>query len=341
MRNNNFDFLRFIFAFVVLLVHMSILSENQELLFFQHYLSSYISVTAFFIISGYLIAQSYKETSTIGRYLLKRAARLLPAYLFVVIASAIFLSIISTQPAAEYFTNRQLYKYLFANITFQNYLQPCLPGVFSSNVAGCDVNGALWTLKIEVAFYITLPFVIYIAGKFRNKIMFFLSIYFLSVLYKLGLEYAGKILYNEYVTFLSRQLPGFYSYFISGVLIYYYKNLFIANKNWLLLIGLISYLIEKSWGWEFLSPFSLAIIVFWFAFSLKWLHNFAKFGDFSYGTYIYHYPIINLAVYFGVFEKYNTLVASFMVVLSILIISFFSWHLLEKPFLQRVRKTYT
>lgn len=338
MRNNNFDFLRFFFAFIVLLVHLSILSGIKEIEFIRHYLSSYISVTAFFIISGYLIAKSYVETSNLSRYFLKRAARLLPAYVFVIMASAMFLSVISSQSLSEYFSNSQFYRYLFANLTFQNYLQPCLPGVFDSNVFGCDVNGALWTLKIEVAFYLTLPFVIYFGNKLKNKFVFFISIYLLSILYKLGFEYIGEKYQLHQLTFLSRQLPGFYSYFISGVMIYYLKKPFLENKNKLVIIAFIAFLTERHFGSEIFTPMSLSVLVFYVAFSFRWLNNFAKFGDISYGVYIYHYPIINMAVYFGLFNSLNVIISSSIVVLIIILISFISWHLLEKPFLQKVRR---
>ena len=129
---NNCNFLRFILAFIVLLGHLIIITNHTELSYFKGYFNTYISVTGFFCISGYLIGKSFSETSSLKLYFTKRAARILPAYIFVVILSALLLSPLSTLSFSNYFTSIDLYKYLIANLFFLNFLHPDLPGIFTS-----------------------------------------------------------------------------------------------------------------------------------------------------------------------------------------------------------------
>ena len=74
----------------------------------------------------------------------------------VILVSAFLFSFISVNSFNDYFYNTQFWNYLLANLSFQNYIEPCLPGVFESNKI-CAINGALWTIKIEEAFYLLVP----------------------------------------------------------------------------------------------------------------------------------------------------------------------------------------
>ena len=116
MNKNNFDFLRFLFAFVVILSHIIDLSLYPDFLFLKKFFDTHLSVTGFFIISGFLIAGSYVKTQNIRKYFVKRAKRLLPAYLFIITFCAILFSIFSSYNLSEYFLNSMLYKYFFANL---------------------------------------------------------------------------------------------------------------------------------------------------------------------------------------------------------------------------------
>ncbi|MBJ7429314.1 MAG: acyltransferase, partial [Bacteroidia bacterium] len=156
MNKNNFDFLRFLFAFIVVLSHIIDLSQFHLFLPFKRYFDSHLSVTAFFIISGFLIAGSYIKTNNIKQYFTKRAKRLLPAYIFVIVFSFFFFSFFSELNFLQYFSSPVLYKYLLANLFFTNFIQPCLPGVFDNNLL-CTINGALWTIKVEVMLYFCIP----------------------------------------------------------------------------------------------------------------------------------------------------------------------------------------
>lgn len=339
MKHNNFNFLRFYFAFVVVIGHLIEISGIQSFQKFAPFFKTYISVTSFFCISGYLITSSYLNTSSLKDYFKKRAARLLPAYIFVILVSAVFLSFLSTYPFSTYFTHPSFFKYLISNLTFLNFIQPCLPGVFQNDFTSCSVNGALWTLKIEVSFYLIIPILLYYLNKVKKKYCLLIVIYICSVAYRIFFEYLSTVQSNEFFTFLSRQLPGFMSYFVSGIALYYYFEVFIRNKNILLIFGLTIFIGERLMSLEILTPLALSIIVFYTAFSFKPLNSFAKKTDVSYGIYIFHYPIMKIASHYGLFEKYNPLVISILIIFCVLIISFLSWHIIEKQFLKKSHST--
>jgi len=339
MKQNNFNFLRFYFAFIVVIGHLIEISYFKPFLKLSPYFSTYISVTGFFCISGFLISRSYLNTPNLKDYLKKRAARLLPAYVFIIFSCALFLSFLSKYSISEYFTNPLLYKYLAANLTFLNFIQPCLPGVFTNNAASCAVNGALWTLKIEVSFYLIIPVLLYLTKKIRLKQLLFIGIYLMSVLYRNFFEYLSNLPGIEYYSIIARQLPGFMSYFVCGIALNYYFEFFIQNKKTLVLFGLLIFILERILGIEFLTPLALSVIVFFVAFSFKRLNNFAKHGDISYGIYIFHYPIMKIASEFGYFEKYNPVVVSITIVLLVLFVGYASWHLIEKRFLKITHST--
>jgi peptidoglycan/LPS O-acetylase OafA/YrhL len=339
MKQNNFNFLRFYFAFVVVIGHLIEVSHINAFQKFAPYFSTYISVTGFFCISGFLISRSYLNTSNLKDYFRKRAARLLPAYLFIILTCAFFLSLLSKYSFSEYFTHPLFYKYLAANLTFLNFIQPCLPGVFLNNAASCAVNGALWTLKIEVSFYLIIPFLLYFTKKIRLKHLLFIGIYFLSVIYRNLFEHLSNLHGVEYYSVIARQLPGFMSYFVCGIALYYYFEFFIQNKKTLFVFGIFVFILERRIGVEFMTPLALSIIVFFIAFSFRPLNNFAKHGDISYGIYIFHYPILKIVSDLGFFEKFNPYLVSSIFIVLVLIVGYTSWHLIEKRFLKITHST--
>ena len=284
-----------------------------------------------------MICKSYSQSKSLKEYFVKRASRLLPAYIFVVSLCAILLSFQSVYSFSAYFSDAGFYKYLLANFTFLNFLHPNLPGVFTSAGVTPDVNGALWTLKVEVAFYLSLPVIYTLFRKTNKKIYFLITLYFLSVIYSNSLEYLALAKNNTSFSTLAHQLPGFISYFVAGIAVYYYFDEYIKRKNQLLFLGIVFIAIDKMIGYEVLMPMGLALIVFFFAFSFKKINYFAKFGDISYGIYVFHYPIIKLFTAWGLFTKYNPYLISIVVITIVLTTGFLSWHLIEKRFLSRTR----
>ena len=328
-KDNNFDLLRFVFAFTVLLVHSYAISGQPELSF-VNYLSSDLAVKSFFVISGFLITMSYEQTNNIQLYLAKRLRRILPAYVFVVVACAFGLALLTNMPLNEYFSFSWI-KYLVSNLLFLNFLQPTLPGVFESNRLPA-VNGALWTLKIEMMFYLSLPLIIWFlrkVGIFRGII--FLYIFSLVYVYVMGLmiqTYGG--IYVE----LERQLPGQLTYFLSGTALYYFYGRFVQNSALIFCVALLAYATEHFYAIEILKPLALAAIVIHLGCIAKSLGNFGKYGDMSYGVYIYHFTVLQIFVALGLFGN-SPLAILGVIVLIVCGLSLLSWHFIEKPFLAK------
>ena len=334
-RENCFDFLRFAFAFNVVLGHLTVIAVFPQLAQYQFAFDTYLSVTGFFVISGFLIAQSY-ERSTLKSYFVKRAKRLLPAYWFVVIACAFGLVAFSSLPASEYYFSKDWWAYLGANMCFLNFLHPSLPGVFEHPLINdASVNPALWTLKIEVGFYLIIPLLIYGIRKCKQPWIILLVIYVLAVIYRVGLHTYGEHTQRDMFVFLARQLPGFMSYFAVGMAGYMYKEQFLRTKSYWIIPAVILFAVEYYFGLEIAKPLCWGIIVLWCAYSLPALNNFAKYGDISYGIYIYHGPLLKILLSLGVFTTIGIWQASLLYIACVLIVGFASWHLLENRFLKR------
>ncbi|MBQ0799722.1 MAG: acyltransferase [Porticoccaceae bacterium] len=330
LKKNNFDLLRLLFAGTVLLVHAHQLSGFQQLGIISSVLSSAVAVKAFFVVSGFLIFMSFERTDTISAYAKKRICRIYPAYFTVVILCALSLIAVSSENIGDYFSFVWI-KYVFSNLTFLNFLQPTLPGVFDTNNMSA-VNGALWTLKIEAMFYLTVPVFVFLFRKFSH-LPVLIFVYCSSVSYAEVLavvaERTGSGIYVE----LARQLPGQLSYFMAGAFIYYFLPLFERRAGYFLTAATLVLLINMFFPLLILEPLALAIVVVFFGLFL-YLGNFGKYGDFSYGIYILHFPIIQLLIYSNWFHE-----SPWYFLMAVIVIttgsSIAMWHLVEKRFLIR------
>jgi peptidoglycan/LPS O-acetylase OafA/YrhL len=330
LSKNNFDLLRLLFAGTVCLVHAYELSGEKQLKWIEAVLSSKVAVEAFFVVSGFLIFMSYERSSSILTYASKRVRRIYPAYFAVVMLCALLLWSASSLDMEHYFSLEWL-KYVIANLAFLNSIQPTLPGVFEGNRLS-EVDGALWTLKIEVMFYAAVPFIVYLFRRF-GRFPVLVTLYFLSVAYASFMailaERTGSGLYVE----LARQLPGQLAYFVAGAFFYYHLPLFERHLRYFVAFASLALLINWFQPIQPIEPFAIAAAVAFFGVFL-YVGNFGKYGDFSYGVYILHFPIIQLLLYANWFKgaPYYYLGA---VILTTLIGAVAMWHLVEKWFLLR------
>jgi peptidoglycan/LPS O-acetylase OafA/YrhL len=330
LTRNNFDLLRLLFAGTVGLVHSYELSGYQQLGWIVSILSSAVAVKAFFVVSGFLIFMSFERSSSLGSYARKRICRIYPAYFTVVMLCAIFLVAVSSKSIEDYFSLAWI-KYLVANLSFLNFLQPTLPGVFESNKIAA-VNGALWTLKIEAMFYLAVPLFVFLMRRF-SRLPILILVYCASVAYAvLFAAVAARSGSGAYME-LGRQLPGQLSYFMAGAALYYFLPLFERRIGYFLLAAALILVANMSFPLPLLEPFALATVVVFFGLFL-YAGNFGKYGDFSYGFYILHFPVIQLVLHAGWFREspWYFLLAVMLITTTAAIAM---WHLVEKRFLLR------
>jgi len=328
---NNFDLLRFSFAAIVFLVHAYRLTGNDDLAFFSRFLSSDLAVECFFVVSGFLIFMSYEYSPTLRTYFEKRVRRIYPAYFVVVVLCAVLGAMVSEHAFSAYFLSPDLYRYLAANLVFLNFLHPTLPGVFVENPL-VAVNGALWTLKIEVMFYLSVPLLVW----FFRKIGLWQGLslaYLASCAYFYLMSVAAARHGGVYVE-LQRQLPGQLMYFIAGGALYYYFDSLMNYWKWLLLAAIAFFLIEYAYHPGMFDAAMVGIGVVYLACKFPYMGNFGKYGDFSYGVYILHFPILQVFVALHLFDG-----ASFspMLLATVLVLSSacLMWHGVEKPMLNK------
>jgi peptidoglycan/LPS O-acetylase OafA/YrhL len=330
LSRNNFDLLRLLFAGTVCLVHCHELSGLPQLGALTRFLSSAVAVKSFFVISGFLIFMSCERSSSFTRYAGKRVRRIYPAYATVIVVAAFSLVAVSNESVATYFSLEWL-RYLLANLFFLNFLQPTLPGVFEGNRMAA-INGALWTLKIEVLFYLSVPLFILLFKRFGRLTVIFAG-YGLSIVYALTCahlaERSGLALYEQ----LGRQLPGQLSYFLAGAFFYYYLP-WLERRPGQFLVPALLLLVDRTFlPMPVLEPFALATTVVVLAFFGPVIRA-GRYGDFSYGVYILHFPLIQLLWHDGRLNDSPWLFLSVAVVLTVAS-AILLWHGVEKRFLLR------
>lgn len=163
-RDNNFNCIRFIAAFLVLLSHSFILptgKENADPLYAPLGMSfGSIAVDIFFATSGFLVTGSLLARKNILEFVWARVLRIYPA----LVAAVLFCSLIvgayfTTLSTPAFFANPDTYKFIYKNISLLLGLKLTLPGVFDNVPYASIVNGSLWTLPWEIKMYIVLAVV--------------------------------------------------------------------------------------------------------------------------------------------------------------------------------------
>lgn len=322
---NNFDFLRLIFASSVLVFHMVVLTSIWPGAPLENTLArlAELSIQGFFVISGALVYGSFLNSKELGNYFNKRVRRLYPAYAVIILVPAIISLLISGQLV-------QVLKYVGANLIFMNFLEPNLPGLFEDHRHSA-VNGALWTLKIEVMFYLALPVLGWLLTKAGSLKWALLAVIYIGaeiwrgVIPDLDMPYAAQI---------GRQLPGQMSFFVVGMTLWMVRQKAQDNAIKLWLIGIALLMGSLMPYLETIRPLAVGALVAGIAYAPGLSLKAARWGDISYGVYITHFPIINGLIALGVFAVNPWLgiaLSGVIVVFSSLLM----WRFVERPFLRR------
>ncbi len=288
--DSNFTILRLLLAVLVVLGHYQQLNGVVAAPWPFSYAAT--AVDCFFVVSGYLISASFDRDSDLRRFYIRRVFRIYPLYAVIIVAQAGIL--VMLQPAGSTVAPMALVRYLIANATFANFLQRNLgEGGVLSVLHFATLNPSVWTLKVEFGFYLILP-LIWVATE-RLGWYLLLAIFLASAGYQWGLNHAG------YVEF-ARQLPGQLQFFVLGIAAYRLRGwpALSTPAAWALAVGsAVTITAMHHDHIPLLYPVVVAVLVYVVALKLPPL---AIRTDISYGVYLLHAPLIQVALLLGLYR---------------------------------------
>ena len=165
--------------------------------------------------------------------------------------------------------------------------------------------------------------------------MILVSLYFLSQFYWFFLD---SVLNKP---LLAKQLPGYLSYFVTGIILFLNFKFVLEHKIKIVVIAIMLLLLPSfiDLNMNLFYPFAFGTVIVITAFSLPFLNNFGKYGDFTYGMYIYHFPIIQIFKQYNLFEKNNPTIMAISVLFITFSFAVFSWFVIERRFLDRFKQS--
>ncbi|HTQ32918.1 MAG TPA: acyltransferase, partial [Stellaceae bacterium] len=297
-RANNFDFLRLAAALSVIFSHSWLIAygtqRTEPLVWATHNQCSLglVGVFVFFVISGYLVTESFCRNPKPGGFVLRRATRIYPGLVVNGLAIAFVLGpIVTTLPLAAYLADPKLRAF----IGDYALLWPgplALPGVlFADTTVGNLVNGAFWTLVFEVMMYATVLILGLVRGLRLSTALALLLIGIAAIWWdeRWSLSWLGYL--RGWLWMLSHFAAGMVMYFLRGRIVFrwYYA-----------LLALVPWIVTSQFG-EFITFFapSCGYLTLYAATARPWprLDYARRTGDLSYGIYIYGWPCEQLVMW--------------------------------------------
>ncbi len=344
--------LRF-FAFFLVFLHHTNFNESPIIKYISN--SGRISVSFFFVLSGFLITYIllYEKTTTktisLRNFFARRILRIWPLYYAMILLA--------------YLTPHLL---IFLNLPFSNYgYEPnWLVSVsflenykmmFSHNNPNVSPLGIMWSLCIEEHFYILWGLVLFFLPVKKMPLLIVLSIITanLSRFTYIRLGFAPSDIFSNIDYFAYGAIPAYIFIFRQDIL-RRIETIPLTIKYFILVstIAIVFILPNISFSWLYmLSPFLLGILFSTvILFTLTPSNNIyindsrilSRLGIYTYGLYLYHTIIINFLLQIRSSLPFEisllaTVILSFIISL---LISIVSYHVFEKQFLKLKRYFY-
>ncbi len=328
--SNNFQLLRFLTALTVAATHCLwvIYGEFPQAQWPLDILMqiSHCGICIFFGLSGYLITASLIKRPNLLRYSVSRLLRLCPLLCLVAILTAFVLGpLISSASFAHYYSDWRLWAYVPA--TTLAYPDMTLPGVFTTLPDANEVNISIWTLRYELTAYGIMGL---IAG------LGLLTSRFLWVWVMLALVGYGAV---SFTTNLRTEIAfidhgsRFGFAFLIGLILFRFQNKIPLN---LLGVSLVIGLAVATNHSPYMEPFRILALTYtaiWFGLKPKgFIRAYNNVGDYSYGIFVFHWPIAQTILQLQPEITYLELVYTALPLsLGLAVIT---WHGVEAPFLR-------
>ena len=326
-RHNNFDTLRLLAATAVIFSHAFLLATGRQdseplmVLTGGQTILGVVGVFVFFVISGYLVTQSWERAPSLPRFALKRGLRIYPGLAACILVLTFGLGpVITSLPLGDYLSSYGTYDFLIANLLLHTD-HNSLPNVwFTARDLGHILDGPLWSLPVEVAMYVM------VAALGATRL---LRVPVLVALLGVGLLAIVLDASNWRDWDFTGSVLWLMAFFVMGMLLQRLPRDRVLDGR-IALIALAGLIVSiPLHAFILMFPLCGGYLVIYLALNptLPALPA-AQFGDLSYGLYIYGWPVEQTVLYLRPDATWWEL---FLIAYpATAVVAFLSWHLVEK-----------
>lgn len=329
---NNLDLIRLVAAADVAIKHgMVHLGVGEQ---WAEWLGFFPGVPVFFFVSGFLIYRSYLNAPSLAVFAANRFLRLFPGLVVCLLFSIGLVLVTGYLPPSRLLSSDFLV-WAAAQLSIGQFYNWEALRAFGVGV----INGSLWTISVELQFYILTPIIALLLGPFRRGLAVASAVFLLGNIAFLFMDpdtVAGKLSMVSFVPWIYMFLVGAFISTNEALL----KRI-IGAPWWLLLAtyGLalgISILADFPYLGNYSSPLvflPICGLVVKAAYTRPSLsERILRRNDVSYGLYIYHMPIINALLFYGIVGHGSSLALAMVLTAAA---ASASWLLVERPALAR------
>lgn len=283
------------------------------------------AVDAFLILSGYLITASWMRSANPVQFFRNRFLRIYPGFAVAIAVGVLVVAPFSSDSSLSIHPA----KWLLGTLNLRGY-EP--DGVFPDNPFSGSMNGSVWSISYEFWCYVGTAIFGMLGWVWRRKLVMLLllgavavSVVFAALHLRLSGGLPGRIFGDAFLW--TRLLP----YYVAGWLFYLLRDRISLTPLLALAAGtaLVVGALCAPWGFALLGPVAVAYLVVFASYRRPPRFRFVtRFGDLSYGVYLYAFPIQQLLVRYQIARTPLTLFA--VATPLTLLAAMLSWHLVEK-----------
>lgn len=322
-KENCFDLFRYWAAFSVMFLHFTgfakkyISSESKLVDGIRSIATFAPGVVILFAMSGYLIVASRERSADTKEFFIKRIARMYPELWVCTLINIVVILIFAREMLDDSFI-----LWIFTQIFGIANTPKCLLAFGTGSV-----NGALWTIYIEIQLYIVLAFSYCFLKKLSMKT--WMVVLFMLALINVGVYYLAVNNVGMMSKLIERSFFPYALWFFIGAFCYLKREMVIPWLKKLLPLLLIAYILIRYSGISIPGYYAnigigilcpLLVIGGALSFPMKRIRV-----DLTYGMFLYHWIILNIIVHFDLFDHVNLPILIFCYVAVTLFLSYLSW----------------
>jgi peptidoglycan/LPS O-acetylase OafA/YrhL len=350
--------IRAICAYFIFFKHLNPFSIDRNPNAYLFINQFYTFLTFFFVLSGFIICHKFYEINSLKRkhlynYFINRFSRVFPVLFFLTSITFLLQYIKHTDTTESIIINYLLNITLLKGFSSDYYLTGIGPG---------------WSLSVEELFYFLSPFLFLLLKRKSALIYILLSVYCAGILITLlfspfnAAGFFGSYHFTFYFTFFGRVFEFLCGIYLAMIVRGKYKN-YLLEKNGSrstaagLLIILAALLLQflvalhfnieegyQNWSGLFINniimPIGITIFFYGLIYHKTYVQKFLGSGLMVHlGNSTYSFYLLHTSFLLSWVKKYISH-NLFIIFISIIIISFIFYKLVEQPIAKRMRKQF-